>query len=269
MSLGYVPPVPRLKLPARRGNPWVLAPWNDSAVVDGHGSRKGRRRGLILDLDDTLYPREQFVMSGFAAVARHVEFAHGLSADAAFGVLSRAYATAHRGHEFQLLCEGLGLSRDVVPSLVEIFRRHIPAISLHDDVVDALHQLRADGWRLGILTNGLPSVQFRKIAALELTALVDEIVYAEEHVAGGKPAAVAFNAVLRSLELSAKQCICAGDDVLRDVHGARALGMRTIRIGRPGIAAPAGDDADMVIDSPRQLPSAARLLSDPVTADVA
>jgi len=269
MSLGYVPPVPRLKLPARRGNPWVLAPWNDSAVVDGHGSQKGGRRGLILDLDETLYPRERFVMSGFAAVAHHVELAHGLPADAAFSLLSRAHATQQRGQEFQRLCASMGLSVDVVPSLVDVFRRHIPAISLHDDVVDALHQLRGAGWRLGILTNGLPSVQFRKIAALELTALVDEIVYAEEHVAGGKPAAAAFNAVLRSLDLSAGQCVCVGDDLVRDVRGARALGMRTIRIARAGVVPSAGEDADMVIDSLRELPSAARLLTDTVTADVA
>ncbi len=269
MSLGYVPPVPRLKLPARRGNPWVFAPWNDSAAVDGHGSQKGGRRGLILDLDETLYPREQFALSGFAAVAQHVAFAHGFSADAAFAVMSRAYASPQRGREFQRLCQSTGLSTEVLPSLVDVFRRHIPVISLHDDVADALHQLRAAGWRLGILTNGLPSVQFRKIAALELTALVDEIVYAEEHVTGGKPASAAFNAALRSLDLAAEQCICLGDDLVRDVGGARALGMRTIRIAREGVTPATGVEADMVIDSLRQLPNAARLLSDPVTADVA
>jgi FMN phosphatase YigB (HAD superfamily) len=191
MSLGYVPPVPRLKLPARRGNPWVLAPWNDSAMMDSHGSQKGGRRGLILDLD---------------------------------------------------------------------------AISLHEGVVEALQQLRVAGWQLAILTNGLPSVQFRTIAALQLTTLVDEIVYAEEHVSEGKPAAAAFNAVLRSLDLSARQCICVGDDLLR---GARALGMRTIRIARAGGATAGADDADIVVGSIRELPNAALLLSDTVTADVA
>lgn len=193
MSLGYVPPVPRLKLPARRGNPWVLAPWNDLAMVDAHGSQKGGRRGLILELE---------------------------------------------------------------------------AISSPDDVVDVLQQLRVAGWRLAILTHGLPSVQFRTIAALQLTTLVDEIVYAEEHAAEGTRAAAAFKAVLRSLDLSAAQCICVGDVLVRGVHGARTLGMRTIWIARPGVA-PAGEDPDMVIDSLRQLPSAARLLSDTVTADVA
>ena len=174
------------------------------------------------------------------------------------------------GQEFQVLCDRTGLSRDVVPSLLDVFRRHMPTLWLNHGVTDALHRLRATGWRLGILTNGLPSVQFRKVAALELTSLVDEVVYAEEHVTGGKPAAAAFKAVLRSLELSADRCICVGDDLVRDVRRrARASASAPSACPVPASSATPGADADMVIDSFRQLPDAARLLLDTVTADVA
>ena len=88
MSLGYNSPVPRLRLPARRAN-WVLTPWADNGPAEASTPRRGRR-GLILDLDDTLYPRERFVMSGFAAVASFVEKIHGVSAEIAYGVLVRA-----------------------------------------------------------------------------------------------------------------------------------------------------------------------------------
>jgi putative hydrolase of the HAD superfamily len=208
-------------------------------------------------------------MSGFAAVAHHLESAHGVPAQLAFTVLSRAHVAEQPGHEFQLLCDRAGLSQDIVPSLLDVFRRHLPSLWLNHGVTDALHTLRGAGWRLGILTNGLPSVQFRKVAALGLASLVDEIVYAEEHATGGKPAAAAFQAALRSLDLSAGQCVCVGDDLVRDVRGARDLGIRTIRLSRPGVVATPGTDADMVIDSFRQLPDAARLLFDMVTADVA
>lgn len=269
MSLGYIPPMPRLRLPARRGNPWVGGPWNDAVVVDGHSGSGRSRRGIILDLDDTLYPRERFVMSGFAAVAQHVSVAHGVSADAAYSLLNRAHRSGLVGHEFQVLCDRLRLSRDLVPALVDVFRRHMPSLWLNHDVSAALHALHRAGWRIAILTNGLPSVQFRKIAALGLASLVDEIVYAEEHAAGGKPGSAAFTAALRSLELTAAQCISVGDDLVRDVHGARALGIRTIRVARPGSTPAPGEDADMVIDSLRQLPDAASLMFDTVTANVA
>ena len=291
MSLGYIPPVPRLRLPARRGNPWGdsvasgssrKSRWTDVAIsAERPGSDRGRR-GIILDLDDTLYPRERFVMSGFAAVAQHVSVVHAVSAEAAYSILYRAHGSGMVGHEFQVLCDRLRLSRDLVPTLVDVFRRHLPSLWLNHDVTDALNALHAAGCRVAILTNGLPSVQFRKIAALGLASLVDEVVYAEEHVAGGKPAAAAFTAALRSLELSAEQCIAVGDDLVRDVHGARALGIRTIRVARPGVIHPnaaaaleapvtpsPAEDADMVIDSLRQLPGAASLMFDTVTANVA
>ena len=273
MSLGYIPPVPRLELPARVGNPWgpvasglsrKIRRSSDERIGDDTG-----RRGIILDLDDTLYPRERFVMSGFAAVAHHVSAVHGVSAEAAYSILTRAQSSGLVGHEFQVLCDRLRLSRDLVPALVDVFRRHVPSLWLNHDVRHALLALHRAGWRVAILTNGLPSVQFRKIAALGLASLVDEIVYAEEHAAGGKPAAAAFAAALRSLELHAEQCISVGDDLVRDVRGARALGIRTIRVARPGVAPARGEDADMVIDSLRQLPDVARLMFDTVTANVA
>jgi putative hydrolase of the HAD superfamily len=261
------------------------------------------RRGLIIDLDDTLYPRERFVRSGLAAVARHVSDRFGVAAEDAFAVLTRASARGHAGNEMQVLCERFGLS-NVVGTLVDVFRSHTPTIFLPAEAEQTLRALRAQGWALAILTNGLPSVQFRKVAALGLTALVDEVIYAEEHAAGGKPALAPFGAVLRALDLDPSECVCVGDDPARDVRGARALGIATIRVARAAMPVPVrlkpdstnagvdstdanvdstdanvvsgfsrtltpADEADAVIDSLRQLPEAAPLLLQRVTADVA
>jgi putative hydrolase of the HAD superfamily len=268
VSLGYIPAVERLRLPARRRHPWVLAPWAD-ATSDKTAAARPVRRGLILDLDDTLYPRERFVRSGFAAVARHLAATQGVSADAAYGVLARAREEGSQGHELQALCDHLGLPHDDVPALLDVYRRHMPSIWLSHDAIDALHSLRASGWRLGVLTNGLPSVQFRKVAALGLTSLVDEIIYAEEHVAGGKPAAAAFRAALNALDLTPDHAICVGDNPVNDVAGARAQGIRTIRLATPAATAPQQDDADVVIADITELPAAAALLLGVVTANVA
>jgi HAD superfamily hydrolase (TIGR01509 family) len=268
MSLGYIPPVPRLRLPARRASDWVLSTRADRVANETGTPRRGGR-GLILDLDDTLYPRERFVMSGFAAVARHVEEVYGVAAELAYGMLLRAHRSALHGQEFEALCDRFRISRAASPALLDVFRRHVPAIQLSHEVADTLHALRAAGWRLVVLTNGLPSVQFRKVAALGLSSLVDDVVYAEEHVAGGTPAAAAFRAALAALDLAPEQCVCVGDDLLRDVRGARALGIRTIRMARPGVTAAPGEEADVVLDRFAMVPEAARLLLDVVTAGVA
>jgi putative hydrolase of the HAD superfamily len=271
--LGYVPPV------ARKPVSWTAA----GALVGQEGSsrvpdwlltvngshQRPARRGLILDLDDTLYPRERFVRSGFAAVAQHVSAKHGIDAGAAYALMTRTLAAGGAGREMQALCERFALPPAIVPGLVDVFRMHTPSLFLSREVAETLRDLRADGWALAILTNGLPSVQFRKVAALGLTEFVDEVVYADEHAPGGKPSAAPFEAALRGLDLAAAQCVCVGDDAARDVRGARALGIPTIRMARPGVTVAPADEADTVISSMRQLPAAAGLLMSMVTADVA
>jgi putative hydrolase of the HAD superfamily len=267
---GYIPPVARV--PATRPRPASrLMPRFSGCLLDaGVASHVRRsRRGILIDLDDTLYPRERFVRSGLAAVAHHVSLHYDVAADAAYAVMTRASAAGCTGSEMQALCDRFGLSRNIVPTLVNVFRTHAPTLFLGPDAVDALERLRGDGWALAIVTNGLPSVQFRKVAALGLARLVDEVIYAEEHAPGGKPLAGAFTAALRGLDLVAGQCVCVGDDPVRDIAGARALGMATIRLARPGIHVGPADEADAVIDSVRQLPDAASLLMSAVTADVA
>jgi len=229
-------------------------------------SRQRMRRGLILDLDDTLYPRDSFVRSGLAAVARHLGGDYGVDAAAAYAVMTRASAQGRAGSELQAVCERFALPADLVPALVEVFRDHLPTLFLPDETAAALRLLRAAGWSMAILTNGLPSVQFRKVAALGVADLVDEVLYAEEHAPGGKPAAAPFQAALRALDLEPRRCVCVGDDPDNDVRGARALGIATVRIARPGIAVAAGNEADVVIESPAQLPEAAALLLTRVTA---
>ena len=312
--VGHVPPVERQRnMPKAPGRSLAAAAVSryiarrQQSPVSGLVKVRKPRRGLVIDLDDTLYPRERFVRSGLAAVSRHVSDRFGIPAEDAFAVLTRASARGRAGSEMQVLCDRFDLPSDVIGTLVDVFRSHAPTIFLPAEAEQTLRLLRAQGWALAILTNGLPSVQFRKVAALGLTALVDDVIYAEEHAAGGKPSSAPFRAALRALDLDPSECVCVGDDAARDVRGARALGIATIRVARFGLPVPVrlkpdstdasvdstaanvvsgfsrtltlADEADAVIDSLRQLPEAAPLLLHPpsprlrrtgrVTADVA
>jgi len=268
--IGYVPPVARKPISWSGSVPATLpARLPGRMLTTMNGSPRRAHRGLIIDLDDTLYPRERFVRSGLAAVAHHVSRQHGLDAGSAYAVMTRALAAGGEGREFQALCDRFGLPAQIVPNLVDVFRTHTPSLFLSREAADTLRGLRTEGWALAILTNGLPSVQFRKVAALGLTEFVDEVIYAEEHAPGGKPSPAPFEAALRSLDLPVAQCVCVGDDPARDVLGARLLGMPTIRMARPGVQVEPTRDADTVITSLRQLPAAARFLMGMVAADVA
>ena len=262
-----IPGLPRVEMPML----WSSGPFHlDFADDDADNEARQRiRGGLILDLDDTLYSREHFVLSGFAAAARHVAQHNDVSVEDAFTTLVDAYEGQQRGREFQVLCRQYRLPAALVPQLVGIFRDHRPSLSLRPAVVETIHSLRASGWRIAILTNGLPRVQAAKVEALDLARLVDRVLYAEHYAPAGKPAPAAFQAALTQLHLPAASCICVGDDVMCDVRGGRGAGMRTVRVVKRGVNPPAAEEADAVIDRFEDLPAALAALVDLVNVDVA
>jgi HAD superfamily hydrolase (TIGR01509 family) len=203
-------------------------------------------RAAIFDLDDTLYERDQFVLSGFAAVAGEIERRFGLPAPWILATLRRARVRGHAGRELQALCADHGLPQSLIPELVEVVRRHQPNLALGSVAAAVIAQLRADGWRVGILTNGLPATQRAKVEALGLAARVDAVLYAEEHAPGGKPSRAAFDAVLAALQVPASHAVFIGDDLARDIHGARGAGLSTIRVATAGARRTDGD-ADAIV----------------------
>jgi len=188
-------------------------------------------RALLLDLDDTLYPLRGFRLSGFRAVALHLAGSHGVDADRAYGVLMRASRESARRTALQICLARFGVSAAIVPDLVEMMRSHRPSIRLPGETRGVLTRLKV-GWRLGIVTNGRPDLQARKIEALGLHALVDTIVLAQEHTRQGKPDRTPFAVALRSLGVAASRAVFVGDDDRCDLFGASRLGMKTVFCGR-------------------------------------
>lgn len=201
-------------------------------------------RAVIFDLDDTLYPLRRFVLSGFAAVADQVGQDKGVAPSRILDILRRASGT-RRGQEFDHLCDRIGLSRSAVPRLVDIVRQHAPRMRLPRETAHVLATLRPR-WRVGVLTNGIPDIQRRKVAALGLGDLVDTVVFAAEcGSGGGKPEAAAFRSALAQLGTVARRAVFVGDDLMADIFGAQRVGMRTILVGsqRPGCGTPVRPDA--------------------------
>jgi putative hydrolase of the HAD superfamily len=153
--------------------------------------------------------------------------------------------------------------------MLRVLRAHRPNLWLPHESADTLRRLRGDGWRLAILTNGIPSVQATKIEALALAPMVDEVIYAEAVTRGGKPARAPFLEALSRLEVPAERCVVVGDDPVADVAGARAAGLRAIRLAQPHITVEPGADADIVIHAIEQLPRVAPGLLQMVNFDAA
>lgn len=212
-----------------------------------------KAQAVVFDLDDTLYPFDQFRRSGFAAVAAHLEHTRGIDRRAAYRQLSRSSRGPGRGRELQQLLETMELPATLLPELVDLVRHHIPSLKLPPTSLRVLNALRPD-WKLGILTNGSQVTQARKVAGLGVAPLVDAVVYAQQHGTGmGKPEPAPFLEIADRLRVTPSRIVFVGDDETADIRGAAGVGMRTVRVTKWHPAS-RGTSGDALIASLTELP---------------
>ena len=89
----------------------------------------------------------------------------------------------------------------------------------------------ADRFKLGILTNGMPPHQHRKLAASGVADAFDPVI-TSGGIGVGKPDSKAFDAVLQALGVSASKALMVGDTLERDIDGAVAAGIHVVWIDR-------------------------------------
>jgi putative hydrolase of the HAD superfamily len=95
------------------------------------------------------------------------------------------------------------------------------------DTLDKLKNL----FKLGLITNGAPDLQWKKIDGGNLREYFDCIMISGEH-GYAKPDQRLFEDALKGLK-SEKSCtIMVGDSIIKDINGARDFGLKTIWINR-------------------------------------
>ncbi|WP_406311894.1 HAD family hydrolase [Streptosporangium sp. NBC_01639] len=152
----------------------------------------------------------------------------------------------HRELFFTKVCERFKLS---VPAaeLWAAYRRRMPhLVECRPEVIAALAELRASGWRVGIVTNGTADNQLGKIQRTGLADAVDG--YALSGVEGIRKPDVGL------FEIAAKRCGMSftgggwmvGDHPVADIGGGHAAGLRTVWIDR-GTRAGHGRPPDHVV----------------------
>lgn len=192
------------------------------------------RTAVVFDLDDTLYAERRFVLSAQAALAAQLSRESGVPASALYRFLAGRFRSGGRDGLLQALCAAFALPAGEIPRMVDVIRTHPPRLRLPRASRDVLRALRGEGHRLGVLTNGLRCTQRGKVEALGLGALVDAVVYAEDHAPGGKPSPLCFAAILDRLGVSPARAVFVGDHVVKDVAGASAAGLSAIWMRRHG-----------------------------------
>jgi putative hydrolase of the HAD superfamily len=189
-----------------------------------------RVTAVLFDLDDTLYPEREYVLSGYRAVAWFAGSRYGRSARDVESLLVRRLEQHGRAGAFDALARTLG-QPEAVPALLHVYRTHRPRIRPYPDVRPALARLRERGVRLGVVTDGKATVQHYKLEALGLEEHFD-VVVASDDIDTAKPAAEPFEVACTRLGSVPGDAVYVGDDPAKDFVGPRGLGMATIRVDR-------------------------------------
>lgn len=194
-------------------------------------------RAVLFDLDNTLYPEEEFVRSGFQAVAEFLAARSGLRSEEIFDRILELFQSRGRGRIFNTVLEQLKLdARQWLKPLLLVYRSHRPDIALFPEAEKVLKTLKNKGVRLGLVTDGMASVQKRKITALGLEQKLEVMVCTDELGPGcAKPSTVPFETALTLLGVPPECAAYVGDDPGKDFAGPNRLGMKSICVRSPGL----------------------------------
>jgi putative hydrolase of the HAD superfamily len=186
---------------------------------------------VLFDLDDTLYDQQQWLDGAWHAVADRAG-PSGVDAGEFERVLRDVAAVgSDRGGIIDQALVLLGASTVPVEPLVAAFRAYAPPhLDAYPGVAEALEQL---GHRvpLGLVSDGDPTVQRNKLAALGLAPRFASMVLSDEWGrACRKPDPRPFRVALDELGVPAGDTVYIGDRPAEDVAGPASVGMPAIRV---------------------------------------
>lgn len=188
-------------------------------------------RGVLVDLDDTLYPQQEFLGLAWSAVAEHGARL-GLPRDRlAAALAAAAEAGSARGGIIDEAVRRVGGPAAAVPSLVAAFHEVRPArLTPYPGVRDALRELRARV-PVAVVTDGAVDGQRAKLAALGGAGQFDAVVLSDGWGrAFRKPHPRPFRTALALLGVAPAEAVMIGDRPEKDIAGAAGVGVRGIRV---------------------------------------
>jgi putative hydrolase of the HAD superfamily len=186
---------------------------------------------FVLDLDDTLYLERDYVRSGFTAVDRWLSQHLGL--DYFFENAWALFKTGIRHNIFDLVLKQFKIfDAELVQTLVQIYRCHLPDITLLPDAKDFLE--RHGGESLALISDGHSEAQWQKIRALEIEKYFSKIIVTDDNgKAFWKPHPWSYMSVQGGMPSVC--CIYISDNPLKDFDAPLKLGWSpSIRLRREG-----------------------------------
>lgn len=196
-------------------------------------------KGLLFDLDNTLYYYEPANQAGITAVFNYLKplmtnpsiDLHLIYEQAKMHVKHRLQNTAASHHRLLYIQTMLELLNIFSPLLTKqlydlYWDSFFAAMHPVEGMLEILTKL-AQKYKIGIVTNFIADIQYKKLEQLGISHLISHLVTSEE-IGCEKPNPKIFQAACRKMHLQPDELCMIGDDLAADIIPAQSQGMKTI-----------------------------------------
>lgn len=186
---------------------------------------------VALDLDDTLYPEADYVLSAYSAVADALSRRDGIDPAASLKVMSRAFRIGN--NPFDALLDSfpsISHKELFTPLCVEIYRYHSPSLNIPEESRMFLDNMRSYGVRMSLVTDGRAVTQWAKIKALGIEEYFNPAdIWVSEERGTGKLSSDPWRTLVDRYP-EAKAFVYIGDNPSKDFLYPNMLGFTTIML---------------------------------------
>ena len=205
---------------------------------------------LAFDLDDTLYPEQSFVLSGFQHVAKFLSLSYNIPEGFLRLDFINEFYRSGRGKIFDSVLKSHGIwTKSLLEECVHKYQNHLPDICLYPGAKSVLAANNSVSKYL--VTDGNPDTQLNKTKALGIREFFIEVIPTWSFGRSfAKPSLKVFDKILEKENASFEKLIYIGDDPSKDFVGLNSAGAITIRVlsGRfSGVLAESNFDAKFTI----------------------
>lgn len=193
-------------------------------------------RGVVFDLDDTLYLERDYVRSGFLFIAEILSKRINTSEKEIFSYLWGLFLQGVRGKTFDQCLRRFSIRQGevTVEELVTAYREHVPAIKMFPLLEKWLRQNQKKFY-LGIISDGPLKSQQAKVRSLGVKEIISDIILTDTWGKEfWKPNPYSFTKLMEQWGLKADELVYVGDNPEKDFLAPKRMGWRTIRLKLQG-----------------------------------
>ena len=195
-------------------------------------------KAVLFDVDDTLFDRKlaqkkvcNLIVEQLPRVFKALKMARiqeaFLKSDQISTDMFNSGASSEglRDKRSRLFLQLLGIKEEYAAMVTELYVRDYPLMNSPIDGAIPVVKKLSRKFTVGVVSNGFPDVQFRKLETMGLNDLFSCIVLSEV-IGIRKPDPAIFQKAASIIHIKPADCLYIGDSYINDVIGAKNAGMQ-------------------------------------------